>query len=272
MFKDKLVLGGRMNLNVNAKLEMERNGIKTVAHGSPTTYLLKSIIDALQYGQGLSYIRTIALVDISFNERDSTSSLSFSKPASNQIQISASISITANYTITNVRIYSSDGLLYFDILLSSPLPVSAGDVVNLTIFITVNVNITLSDDLAGGTVSENLSRLVAEVLGNLKDPDLNYVPSAKDLKLIDIGMIISAGNVLHGAFSITRTGDYSVSASKSFTTTARTTVTDVLVYIAATYTLPNGEVVNYYIIHVSGLNRSYDANSKLVVTFGFSTM
>jgi hypothetical protein len=154
---------------VRVEGEVSVKSVKSVLHGSPTATLRQHIIRALYDGTSLGAIDKIVLVDDAGVERDSTTSLGRTVSA-NQLTITASISITASYSIAKVRSYRGT-TLYFETALASPIPVSSGDTVSVTLTITVSI----SGSLTYGTSSFPLTagifgNRVARVLAGELDP------------------------------------------------------------------------------------------------------
>jgi hypothetical protein len=155
------------DINVNGEVSVK--SVKSALHGSPTTTLRQHLIRCLYDGTTLGAIDKIVLVDDTDTERDYTTTLGYSVSA-NQLTITASISITASYSIAKVRSYRGT-TLYFETALASPIPVNNGDTVSVTLTITVNI----SGSLTYGTSSFPLAmgvfgNRVARVLGGELDP------------------------------------------------------------------------------------------------------
>jgi len=152
--------------------ELSVRDVKSTLHGSPTTTLRQHVIKALYDGTTLGVIDKLVLVDTTDVERDYTTTLGRSISA-NQLTITATISITASYSIAKVRSYVGT-VLYFETALASAIPVNSGDTVSVTLTITVSI----SGNLTYGTSTFPLTmgvfgNRVARVLG--ADLDVSYL-------------------------------------------------------------------------------------------------
>jgi hypothetical protein len=234
-----------LDLNINVKGLIEVNGESLSLQGSPTTTVRQHVIRALYDGTLLSKITKIALVDAGGVERDYTTSLSYSV-SGNQLVITCSITVTASYTVAKVRAYAGTNL-YFETTPTTQPSVSSGDVVNITLTITVSISGTLT--YAGTSYSMtmvNFGNLVCNVFAGNK--------TASDLKIagiVFVGQIASINvtptNTLSAdGLSVTTTGSASI-------TTADTLVSveiwaPVLLlwkYTGLSVSLPAGSTVSY---------------------------
>jgi len=148
-------------VGVKIKAEMKINGVRI--HASPQPDLKSDICN--EVGSNSTYIgaiNKIVLVDSSGSERDSTTSLSVSYPASNQVQFTCSISITASYTVSYVRAYSGTKK-YFET--SWTKGVSSGDAVNITLTVTINASGSLSGSTTGSISAGTFEIQIANALG-----------------------------------------------------------------------------------------------------------
>jgi hypothetical protein len=154
-------------------LNISGNVGATPIRGSPTVTLRQHIIRALYDGTLLSKITKIALVDSAGNERDYTTILSYSV-SDNKLTITCNILATSSYTIAKVRSYA-EAYIYFETSPASPVPVSEGTQVNVTLEITVSISGSLSYGNATYPLTMvNLGSLVCNVLaGNAPPSKLN---------------------------------------------------------------------------------------------------
>jgi hypothetical protein len=183
-----------LNLNVSGELKVNSNTV--FVHGSPTTTVRQHVIRALYDGTQLSKITKIVLVDTGGTERDSTTSLSYSV-SGNELTIACSISVTASYTIARVRSYAGTNL-YFDTAVSPQVTVASGDVVTVTLKITISISGTLTYGTASYSMTMvDFGNLVASVLAGTK--------SASDLNISAVVFVC-------------QTASYNVSVTKTIST------------------------------------------------------
>lgn len=197
--------------------------------GSPTDALRKYVVDALQNGYNLARIGRIDLLDTNKTVKDSTSSLSFSKPSINQIRIESTVTASSTYSIAYIYLYDVNGVLYFTIPISPPISIYSGYIIHIFITITVKVSATLSGDFAGLSYTESISRFVADVLSGVSD-DVYGVLKASNLKISDIVIAIASGSLSPGEFSILRLDDYTIRVYKKYSATSVTTLSQVCLY------------------------------------------
>lgn len=140
------------------------NNRETSTRGSPTTTVRQHVIRALYDGTGLKKIDRIVLVDTAGNERDSTTSLQYSRYI-NELTITCSITATASYTIAKVRAYAETDL-YFETTPDQQPPVSAGYRVDVTLKITVNMSGSVTyDSVSQPLTPVYIHALIASILG-----------------------------------------------------------------------------------------------------------
>jgi len=235
-FKDlKLRVDGELNVNSN-----------TVSlHGSPTTTVRQHIIRALYDGTLLSKITKIVLVDTNGTERDSTTSLSYSV-SGNELTISCSISVTAGYTIARVRSYAGT-YLYFETSVSPQVTVSAGDVVTVTLKITVSISGTLTY----GTATYSLTMVD---FGNLAVSVLAGTRSASDLNISAVAFVCTQATYNVGTTKTISSDGLMLYFTASTTVIAQETLTAVQIwtserelwrYAGLSIPLPAGSTVSY---------------------------
>jgi hypothetical protein len=216
-----------VDLGFNVRGGVELGGVKSSLSGSPTITLRQHVIRALYNGTLLSKIDKIKLVGTDGYEYDYTSSLSYSV-SGNQLTITCSITVTAVYTIAKVRAYAGTNL-YFETALSTPQSVSEGDVVNITLTITVSISGTLT--YGGSTYSMTMvdfGNLVCNVLAGSETPNR--------LKISSITFVGTAGNINVGTSNTLSADGLSVSFTGSGSTPVNNTITEIDV-LAPTRTL-----------------------------------
>ena len=133
-----------MSLGFNVSGEIKLPGRSSQLKGSPTTTVRQHVIRALYDGTLLKKIDKIVLVDTAGNERDSTTSLQYSRYI-NKLTITCSITATASYTIAKVRAYAGADL-YFETTPDQQPPVNAGYRVDVTLEIVVNMSGSVTYD------------------------------------------------------------------------------------------------------------------------------
>ena len=249
-----------MKIGVRADAEIRSGNNALISlRNSPTSTLLKYIIDALNLGTNLSKIGKVAFMDTYGAVRDSTTNLTISKPASNQVKVDCSITATANYDVGSVIIYDVNNVMYFTIQLPTPYTVTGGTTVNVSITITVSVNVTTSNELTGGSVSQVLDILIANVLSGVSDPTYGSVTSA-NLQITDIKLTASSGTIQDATtMSKARLSDTELLLQKDFNVTSTATITKV------------DFVTNLGSVLSVSINKSYGTNTRLRVTGDFKT-
>lgn len=245
-------------IRCSADAEIHVGGKKMILHGSPTSRLRWSIQCALNTSMSSLYLYQICLYDTAGNRRDCTSSVTYSKPASNQLRISGRINVTADYSIGRVGVWESySGCGYsgaeeaFFISLPSPIDVKYGYGVDVTVTITISVSVSTSGDLSGGSVGEILSSYIADVLGRYR--------AVSDLRIIDIEVTGTAG-VSGYNFQNTLPATNEVDVRKTFDITSSGTIDSWRIVLAN----------NARAITVSK-SVSYTAGQRIVVDFHFYT-
>jgi hypothetical protein len=235
----------RLDLSLDVKGLIELNGESLLLHGSPTTTVRQHVIRALYDGTLLSKITKIALVDTGGTERDSTTSLSYSV-SGNQLTITCSITATASYTIGKVRAYAGT-ILYFETTPSTQPTVASGDVVNITLTITVSISGTLT--YAGTSYSMtmvNFGNLVCNVFAGNK--------TASDLKIAGIVFVGQVASINVTPTNTLSADGLSVTTMGSTSITTADTLTAVEVwapalllwkYTGLSVSLPAGSTVSY---------------------------
>lgn len=249
-----------MKVDVKADVEIRSDG-KTVTsfQNSPTYTLRKYIIDALHTGTNLAKFGKVAFMDTYGATRDSTTSLTISKPADNQVKVDCSITATASYDVGYVILYDVNNATYFNIQLPTPYTVTGGTTVNVSITITVNVSVTTLDELSGGMVSQVLGRLIAGVLSGVPDPTYGNVTPA-NLQITDIKLAASTGTVQDATtMSKSRVSDTGLLLQKDFNVTSAATITNV------------DFVTNLGSVLSVSISKSYSTNTRLRVTGDFRT-
>jgi hypothetical protein len=220
-------MGEMVDFNLNVVGGIELNNENIPLHGSPTTTLRQHVIRALYDGTLLSKIDKIRLVGTDGYEYDYTSSLSYSV-SGNQLTITCSITVTASYTIAKVRAYAGTNL-YFETALSTTQSVREGDVVNITLTITVSISGTLT--YGGSTYSMTMvdfGNLVCNVLAGSETPDR--------LKISSITFVGTAGSINVGTSNTLSADGLSVSFTGSGSAPVNNTITEIDV-LAPTRTL-----------------------------------
>jgi hypothetical protein len=248
-----LLLGGVMSsvnldikdlkLSVDGELKVNSNTVSL--HGSPTTTVRQHVIRALYDGTQLSKVTKIVLVDTGGTERDSTTSLSYSV-SGNELTIACSISATASYTIARVRSYAGTNL-YFDTAVSPQVTVASGDVVTITLKITVSISGTLTY----GTASYSMTMVD---FGNLAVSVLAGAKSASDLNISAVVFVCQTASYSVGATKTISTDGLMLYFTASTTVLSADTLTAVEVwastrtlwrYAGLSIPLPAGSTVSY---------------------------
>jgi len=214
----------RLDLGLDVKGLVELNGEGSLLRGSPTTTLRQHVIRALYDGTLLSRITRIVLVDTGGAERDGTTSLSYSV-SDNQLTVTCSVTATASYTIGKVRAYAGTSL-YFETTPSTQPTVASGDVVNITLTVTVSISGTLT--YAGTSYSMtmvNLGNLVCSVLAGAK--------AAGDLKIAGIVFVGQAASINVTPTNTLSADGLSVTTSGSADIIAADTLTAVEIWAPA---------------------------------------
>lgn len=181
-------------VGVKIRAIMRVNGGEEL-HASPQDALFDDICN--EVGSNTTYITAlskIVLVDSAGAERDSTTALSFTQPAGNQLRVTCSISITASYTVSYVRAYSGTKK-YFETSWSKS--VASGDAVNVTLTITVNISGSLSGSTTGEISTATIPSDIAKALGGI---------TRNQLGLLTVKVFSETGALL-GTFTFTRTVD-----------------------------------------------------------------
>jgi len=142
-----------MELGVKITGELKVNG-ETVGFSSPTTTLRADIVN--EVGSNSTYISKIdkiVLVDSNGNERDYTTSLSYTDHtplASPSVDISGTINITASYNVAYIRLYAGTKK-YFEYGWSRS--VYSGD----QVLVQVTITVSASGSLSGTTTNSGFS-------------------------------------------------------------------------------------------------------------------
>jgi len=154
---------------IESELKVKVGDADVKASNSPTTTLLKHIIDALYSGTNLNEITKIVLVDNNNVERDYTTSLTFTSDST--LTVKGTITCTASYTVTKVRTYSGSNL-YFET--SVNFSVSVGVSVEITVTITLNFTGSIP---AGAVYLRNLRTFFYNVLRNAAEASVLNITS-----------------------------------------------------------------------------------------------
>jgi len=147
-----------IGLIVAGRLTVE--GRRILLWGSPTVTARRHVIRALYDGTELKKIDKIVLVDTSGVERDSTTSLSYSRNV-NELTITCSITASSSYTVSRVRAYAGSDL-YFETTPSTQPSVPAGYKVDVELKITASMSGSLDNR---PLVNVSAHELIAKVLG-----------------------------------------------------------------------------------------------------------
>jgi len=151
--------------------EVVING-KKVGHSSPQDPLLNDIVNEVGTDDFyISKIDKIVLVDSAGNERNSTTSLDYTDntgASTPSVKIHGVISITANYTVSAVRLYAGTKL-YFETSWSKA--VESGDKVDITVTITMEVTGSLSGTVTGslGSATGLITNVLKALIGVARD-------------------------------------------------------------------------------------------------------
>jgi hypothetical protein len=232
-----------LKLSVNGELTVNSNTV--MLHGSPTTVVRQHVIRALYDGTQLSKITKIVLVDTGGTERDSTTSLSYSV-SGNELTISCSISATASYTVARARSYAGTNL-YFDTTVSPQVTVSSGDVVTITLKITISISGTLTY----GTASYSMTMVD---FGNIVVSVLAGTKSASDLNISAVVFVCQTASYNVGATKTISSDGLMLYFTASATVISADTLTAVEIwaptrtlwkYAGLSIPLPAGSTVSY---------------------------
>jgi len=137
-----------------------------IAYGnSPTADFLSDLANALYAGSGLATAYGLITVDDAGSDRDSTFNISVTK-VSGKLLVSGSVTASANYNLSKVKLMASNGKVYF---VASPSSgggiVSAGTKINIYFYVTVTASGSISYGSIGGSVAPvNIADYVYDVL------------------------------------------------------------------------------------------------------------
>jgi hypothetical protein len=149
-------------IGIRIKADLKVNGVP-IDNASPQDPLFDDIVN--EVGSDSTYIGKIdkiVLVDNTGAEKDSLTSITYSYPASNQVQLTGTISITSNYTVSYVRAYSGTKK-YFEASWSKS--VASGDTVDVTLTVTVNTSGSISGSTTGSIALDQISPNIVHALG-----------------------------------------------------------------------------------------------------------
>lgn len=200
-----------MNVTYDVKAVVNANGKNIPALGSPTSNLRVDTTYAFYSGISLSRISSIKLVDTGNNERDSTSSITITRVAGNRFTVSGSINATAAYTVSKVRLYSSNNYAYFDTTLPNAISVNYGTPITVTVDITIGLNVSLLNMFVDGTYTETITQIIADVLTG--------AASSSALRIGDI-TVSGTASVSGLNLQISKPNDFTVIARKTFNVTS----------------------------------------------------
>jgi hypothetical protein len=216
---------------LRSELSVKVGDVELKQHNTPTTTLLTHIADALNSGTNLTALSKIVLVDNAGNEKDFTTSLTFT--VGDSLQVVGTISVTASYAVSYIRTYAGSNK-YFESSVS--FSVASGDQVQ----ITITISLTVSGSLTGASFYiSNLKTFIFKVLANQ--------------------LASSQLNITYIVFNITNlndntTADYQVTPSKSKPTTTQ-------VSISGSYTPTFDWGLNYVKVRASGGDLYYYTTS-----------
>ena len=195
--------------------------MNVVLHGnSPTSDFLSDLANTLYAGSGLATAYGLITVDSNGTDRDSTFNISMTKTAG-KLLVSGSVTASASYTLSKVKLLASNGKTYF---VASPSSgggiVSQGTKINIYFYITVSVSGSISYGSVGGSaVSVNIADYVYDVLMGSRSPsDLAFDGvffDFRDVNNTPIGVTVSpsktkSGNTINFSASATPNADWSL--------------------------------------------------------------
>jgi hypothetical protein len=191
-----------------------------IQSSSPTTDFLSDLANALYNGTGLSTAYGLITVDSNGNDRDSTFNISMTK-VSGKLLVSGSVTASANYTLSKVKLMASNGKIYF---IASPSSgggsVSQGTKINIYFYITVTVSGSISYGSIGGiVVPYDIADYVYDVLMGTRSPsDLAFDGvffDFRDVNNVPIGVTVppsktKSGNTINFSASAVPNADFSL--------------------------------------------------------------
>jgi hypothetical protein len=191
-----------------------------ILSSSPTTDFLSDLANALYNGTGLSTAYGLITVDSNGIDRDSTFNISMTKVAG-KLLVSGSVTASANYTLSKVKLMASNGKTYF---IASPSSgggsVSQGTRINIYFYITVTVSGSISYGSIGGiVVSFDIPDYVYDVLMGTRSPsDLAFNSvffDFRDVNNVPMGVTVSpsktkSGNTINFSASATPNANWSL--------------------------------------------------------------
>jgi hypothetical protein len=149
-----------VGVRIDSNAELVVNDTKITSCGSPTTQLKQDLVLSLGGDSTKpSVINKVVLVDTNNTERDYASISTTDWTLSNitngkRAACSKTISITASYTVSKIRLYA-DTLLYFEYTLSTQQNVTNGS--QVTVSITIDVTLSISHTSGGTLVSASVT-------------------------------------------------------------------------------------------------------------------
>jgi len=174
-----------------------------IQHSSPTTDFLSDLANALYAGSGLATAYGLITVDSNGTDRDSTFNISMSK-VSGKLLVSGSVTASANYTLSKVKLMASNGKVYFIATPSSGGGiVSAGTKINIYFYVSITASGSIAYGSIGGSVTPyNIGDYVYEVLmGTRSVSDLAFDTvffDFRDVNNTPIGVYASASKTKSG--------------------------------------------------------------------------
>jgi len=156
---------------IRSELQVTVGDVSVKVSNTPSSSLLKHVIDALYNGTNLNELTKIVLVDSSNVERDYTTSLTFTPDT--VLTVKGTITCTASYTVTKVRTYSGNNL-YFET--SVNFSVASG----VSVEITLNITLNFTGSMSGGTAYlRNLRTFFYNVLRNVSEATVLNISTVK---------------------------------------------------------------------------------------------
>ncbi|MEM4501536.1 MAG: hypothetical protein QW512_05335, partial [Thermofilaceae archaeon] len=220
--------------NVNIESDLIINN-KEVSHASPTTTLRSHLVSDLGGTTTVQTINSVKLVDTGGTERDSASITASDWTFSNvtngkRASTTKIISITANYSISKVRLYAGTNM-YFEYSLTTSMPVTSGS--QITVNITIDVTLSLTHTSGGTSTGTYVTNLGAEIVLR------RFITGEYRSKRINtIGLAYGGGVIQYVTGTVTTdSGNYRVTLNASLNPSSDITINEYDILTEDLYTV-----------------------------------